>query len=267
MLSKAKELIDSISDKELSLNAASLSFYTIFTIVPSLMIILSVVSYSDFFTQKYLEIQELIISNLIPVNQEIILKHIDNFLEQSLKMSLFSFAILFVSSLLFFKNYEYVVNNIFKTEHRGFLRSLGVYFLIMVVTPVALIVVFSVSVFVISAIDSYPLMSWLEILPVVPTLVLWMLFFVLFKLSANIRVTVRSALISSLVVTVMFSIAKEVFIYYVFFNKSYTTLYGSFSILMFLFLWIYASWFIFLNGLKLCHYINTVEKNNNTLKK
>jgi membrane protein len=87
-----------------------------------------------------------------------------------------------------------------------------------------------------------------------------MLFFVLFKLSANIKVSIRSALISSLVVTVMFSIAKEIFIYYVFLNKSYTTLYGSFSILMFLFLWIYASWFIFLNGLKLCHFINSKEE-------
>ena len=69
-----------------------------------------------------------------------------------------------------------------------------------------------------------------------------------------------AALISSLVVTVMFSIAKEIFIYYVFLNKSYTTLYGSFSILMFLFLWIYASWFIFLNGLKLCRYLNNTSK-------
>jgi len=266
MLTSAKKLFDLLTDKELSLNAASLSFYTIFTIVPSLMIIMSIVSYSDFFEQKYLQIQEMILSNLLPVNQEVIMGYIDNFLKHSIKMSFFSFFILLISSILFFKNYEYVVNKIFKVDHRGFLRSLGVYFLIMVVTPISLVLVFSVSVFVVSMIDSYPFMTWLEILPLVPSLVLWMLFFVLFKLSANIKVSLRSALISSLTVTIMFSLAKEVFIYYVFFNKSYTTLYGSFSILMFLFLWIYASWFIFLNGLKLCNHLNTVEKNNNTLK-
>jgi membrane protein len=266
MLTSAKKLFSAITDRELSLNAASLSFYTIFTIVPSLMIIMSIVSYSDFFEQKYIQIQEMIITNFLPVNQDVIMGYIDNFLKHSIKMSLFSFVVLLISSLLFFKNYEYVVNKIFNADRRGFLRSLGVYFLIMVVTPVSLILVFSVSIFLISAIDSHPFMAWLEILPVVPTLVLWMLFFVLFKLSANINVTLRSALISSLTVTVMFSLAKEVFIYYVFLNKSYTTLYGSFSILMFLFLWIYASWFIFLNGLKLCNHLNTVDKNSNTLK-
>jgi membrane protein len=52
------------------------------------------------------------------------------------------------------------------------------------------------------------------------------------------------------------------FIYYIFLNKSYTTLYGSFSIVLFLFLWTYVSWFIFLHGLRLCNYINAIEKNN-----
>ncbi|MGD9654678.1 MAG: hypothetical protein AB7U44_05730, partial [Sulfuricurvum sp.] len=39
-------------------------------------------------------------------------------------------------------------------------------------------------------------------------------------------------------------------------NKSYATIYGSFSIVLFLFLWIYASWIIFVYGLKLCYLLN-----------
>ena len=56
----------------------------------------------------------------------------------------------------------------------------------------------------------------------------------------------------------VFSISNNAFIEYVFYNKSYTTMYGSFAIMMFLFLWIYVSWIIFIYGLKLCYMINRI---------
>jgi len=67
--------------------------------------------------------------------------------------------------------------------------------------------------------------------------------------------------ISSLIISLVFSMSKNAFIYYVFLNKSYTTMYGSFAILMFLFLWIYVSWIIFIYGLKLCYIIDGIYKN------
>jgi len=47
-----------------------------------------------------------------------------------------------------------------------------------------------------------------------------------------------------------------IFVYYVTFNKTYTTLYGSFSTIMFFLIWIYLSWIIFLYGVKFCYYLN-----------
>ena len=38
-------------------------------------------------------------------------------------------------------------------------------------------------------------------------------------------------------------------------------MYGSFAILMFLFLWIYVSWILFIYGIKLCYIIDRVYKN------
>ena len=74
-------------------------------------------------------------------------------------------------------------------------------------------------------------------------------------------------MISSLIISVIFSIAKNSFIYYVFLNQSYTTIYGSFAILLFLFLWIYVSWIIFIYGLKLCYIINRIYENRETKAK
>ncbi|WWW12312.1 YhjD/YihY/BrkB family envelope integrity protein [Arcobacter cryaerophilus gv. pseudocryaerophilus] len=52
------------------------------------------------------------------------------------------------------------------------------------------------------------------------------------------------------------SITKNLFIYYVVYNKTYTTIYGSLSTLLFSILWIYISWIIYLYGIKICHKLN-----------
>jgi membrane protein len=97
--------------------------------------------------------------------------------------------------------------------------------------------------------------SWFNIMAIVPYFIIWMLFFAIFKISINKRIHTKSALISSFITALTWNIAKYGFISYVFYNQTYTTLYGSFSILIFFFLWIYISWIIFIHGLKLCYLV------------
>ncbi len=245
-------------DKELTLFAASLSFYTIFSFIPLLLILMTILTSLESFSDIYLKIQDFIFANLLPVNSEIIMGHINSFLQNSVEMSSMSFIMLFVSSLLFFKNYEFIANRAFHAPKRSFLESVGVYFLMLILTPSALGAAFYITSYIASLIASNSLTSDLDILPLVPYIIIWVLFFILFKLSANIKVHFKAALISSLIVSALFSVAKSSFIYYVFLNQSYTTIYGSFAILIFLFLWIYVSWVIFIYGLKLCYIINRV---------
>lgn len=253
-----KFFISTFMDKELTLFAASLSFYTIFSFIPLLLIMMTVLTSLDSFSEIYLKIQELIFANLLPVNSEVIMGHINGFLQNSVEMSGMSFVMLFVSSLLFFKNYEFIANRAFHAPQRNFLESVGVYFLMLIITPTALGAAFYITSYVAQLMASNSLTSGLDILPLVPYIIIWLLFFILFKLSANIKVHFKAAAISSFIISVVFSIAKNSFIYYVFINQSYTTIYGSFAILLFLFLWIYASWVIFIYGLKLCYIINRV---------
>ena len=257
---KLKKLNDVVFERELTLDAASLSFYTIFALIPLLLILMTVLTSMDAFLDIYLEIQKIILTNFLPINHELIMGYVNDFLQNSVEMSLFSLFMLFVSSLLFFQNYEYIANNIFDAPHRDFFHSIGIYILMIMITPLSLAVAFSISAYIASAMAMNIYTSWLDILPIIPNIIIWVLFFILFKLSANIRVRFAAAFLSSFIVSVAFSIVKNMFIYYIFLNKSYTTLYGSFSIVMFLFLWTYVSWFIFLHGLRLCSYMNKRER-------
>ncbi len=253
--------IISFIDKDLTFYAASLSFYTIFTLIPLLLIVLTLFTSMPSFSDYYVKMQEFIFSNLMPVNSETLMGHINGFLQNSVEMSMISFVAVIVSSLLFFQNFEYIANKIFRAKERGIWDSVTTFWTLLTLTPIGLGVSFYITGYVASLMESSEYTSAIDILPFVPYLIIWALFFLIFQISANTKIHPKASLISSFVTSTIFSIAKNLFIYYVFYNKAYETMYGSFSILMFLFLWIYASWIIFVYGLKLCYIINRVYEN------
>ncbi len=260
IFSQMKIFVSSFVDKELTLFAASLSFYTIFTIIPLLLIIMAILTSLPSFADYYEKIQGFIFSNLMPVNSDTVMLQINGFLQNSSKMGAIGFVAILVSSLLFFKNFEYIANRIFHVKPRTLWESITTYWTLLTLTPIALGVSFYITGYIATLMASNSLTSGLNILPLVPYIIIWGLFFLIFQISANAKINPKASLISSFIVSIIFSVSKNAFIYYVFLNKSYTTMYGSFAILMFLFLWIYVSWIIFLYGLKLCHVIDEIYK-------
>ena len=261
LLTYIKFFTSTFVDKELTLFAASLSFYTIFTIIPLLLIMLTLLTSLPSFSEHYETIKIFIFSNLMPVNSEAIMEHIDGFLETSGKMGVMGFAMILVASLLFFKNFEYIANRIFDAQPRGLWDSITTYWTMLTLTPIALGISFYITGYIATLMASNTLTSSFNILPLVPYLIIWGLFFLLFQISANTKVNPKASAISSFIISIVFNLSKNAFVYYVFLNKSYTTIYGSFAILMFLFLWIYVSWIIFIYGLKLCYVIDGIYKN------
>ncbi len=251
-----KFFLTTFIDKELTLFAASLSFYTIFTIIPLLLIAMTLITALPSFGDIYLKIQEYIFSNLMPVNSEMVMKQINGFLENSSKMGVIGTAMIIMASLLFFQNFEYIANRIFKAQKRSLWDSITTYWTLITLTPIAMGVSFFVTAKIASMMAQSEYTSSINILPLIPYLITWGLFFVIFQIAANTKIDPKASAISSLITAIVFNVAKNGFVFYVVMNKSYTTMYGSFAILIFLFLWIYVSWIVFIYGLKLCHIFN-----------
>ncbi|MDX1295969.1 MAG: YihY family inner membrane protein [Sulfurimonadaceae bacterium] len=248
-------------DAELTYYASSLSFYTIFTIVPLLIIVLSLVTNMPSFAEHYGNIKSFIIDNLMPVHSDAVTGYIDSFMQNSVKLGTIGFIMVVVASLLFFDNFEYIVNKIFHSEQRSIWESITTYWTLLTLTPIALAASFYITTKVELFLSEHTSISaWINIMAMFPYLIIWVLFFVIYKISANVKVNTKAAAISSFVIAMVWSIAKNAFIYYVFINKTYATMYGSFSILLFFFLWIYVSWIIFVYGLKLCYLIDRAYK-------
>lgn len=239
--------------------AASLSFYTIFALLPMLLIIFSIVaSMPDF--KGYLEhFKNLIITSFIPTHSDIFLSYVDGFLNNSLKLGGMGLFYAFVTSILFFRNYQFIASKIFHSKIRSFWDSLSVYWTCMTLFPLGILFSMYFSAKAYLYLDSLGYTKVFSFLyGFLPYFITWTLFFILFKISANIQISTKNTLISSFVTAVLWSICKHGFVYYVFYNKAYMTLYGSFSIVLFLFIWIYLSWAILLFGMGLSRGINEV---------
>ncbi len=247
-------------DDNLIYYASSMSFYTIFTIVPLMMILLSVTMSMPSFKEHYVELKNFLIDNLLPVHSEVIPQYIDQFLANSGKLSAMGSFTIIVASMLFFQNYEHIVNKIFHTKARSLWDSITTYWTLLTFTPLAFGLSIYLSAKAMAMLDAYGVTPWFNLMTLLPYFIIWTLFFIIYKISPNTNVTTRAAFITSFIIAIVWTIAKNGFVYYVFYNKTYTTIYGSFSILIFTFVWIYVSWIIFIYGLKLCYLIDRAYK-------
>jgi len=180
--------ISTFFDKELTLFAASLSYYTIFTIIPLLLIMLTLLTSLPSFAEYYVSIKTFIFSNLMPVNSEAVMGHIDKFLANSAKMGVIGLIMILVASLLFFKNFEYIANKIFHAKPRALWESVTTYWTMLTLTPIALGASFYITAQLAIMIKSNTLTSGMNILPIVPYIIIWALFFLIFQIGANTKI-------------------------------------------------------------------------------
>ncbi len=247
-------------DPDITFYAASLSFYTIFTLIPLLLVSFSIIVRLPNFSEQYEKIKSFIFSNIMPASQDTVSAYIDTFLANTSKLGVIGFIFIVIASIMFFQNYEYIVGKIFKTKQKGFWSALTTYWTLITLGPMALAGSIYLSVKIQFLLNQSSYTSGIDFLSIFPYLIIWMLFFVTYKISTTVIIRFKAALISSFFASLIWYMGKNLFIYYTVHNKTYATVYGSFSTLLFFFLWLYLSWIIFLYGQKLCYLLNEEEK-------
>ena len=247
--------VDSFFNDDTTYYAASLSFFTIFSILPILALLIAIISsFSEF--DNYLDIFINYVFNLVnPTHSSDIIDALKNYVSNSSKLGFIGIIYMLFVFIMFIKDYEYIVNKIHKAKRKSIQFSFIFYSIFMATLPI----IFVISNILISLYESTLLKELLSYI------FSWIIFFALFKLSVNKHIDNKAAIISSLITLTVLSITKNLFIYYVIYNKTYTTIYGSLSTLLFTFFWIYVSWIIYLYGVKFCHKLNVRNKDNITI--
>ncbi len=239
-----KEFIKELLDPKLSFYAASMSWATLFFIIPLLVITLSVIIYTPLFSQFYQKIHTLIANSLVPTSSQQIMQLLDTFTANSYQMGYIGTLYVIVAAILFFRDFDYIVNDIFGRKRRGFFKALFIYGFMLMLIPIS--TALSIWLFTL-------LQSKIHFAPIfLQFIIAWFTIFIIYKVAPKEHIGFDVAAQSSFITTLVWHIAKSIFLFYILYNKTYTTIYGTISIIMFTFLWIYISWTIFLHGLQLC---------------
>ena len=268
MLRKTIGFLALFKDKEVMNHSAALSFHTVLSLIPILFVCFSVFTQIPSFDVYYDRIKNLIFTFLMPTQQELISSYLDTFLKNSVNIGIIGLVAMAFTSLAFFSSYDYTINRITKSEPRGLWHSISAYWTLLTLVPLGLGLSFYISAYIQKTLDDFKIgLNFFEILPFI---IIWALFFISFSSSLQ-KGNLKYLLITSLVSATVWYIGKNLFVYYVVYNKAYTNIYGSFSVLLFFFIWIYISWIIYLFGFKTYHYFslyveqnkgNNISKNN-----
>ncbi|ARJ57025.1 YihY/virulence factor BrkB family protein [Campylobacter cuniculorum] len=251
-------------DKEIMNYSAALSFYTILSLIPILFVCFSVFTQISSFENYYERAKQVIFTFLIPAQQDMVATYIDTFLKNSVNLGIVGLVAMAFTSLAFFSSYDFVVHRISKSEPRGLWQSISSYWTLLTLVPLGLGLSFYISGFIQKTLDDYHIgFNFFEILPFI---IIWALFFISYSSSLH-KGSVKTLALTSFVSSMVWYVGKNLFVYYIVYNKTYASVYGSFSTILFFFIWIYISWVIYLFGLKFYYELNCNPNEGNQVRK
>ena len=254
-----RDFFKDLLDDRLGFYASSLSWNTIFSIIPLLVILLYVFTTLPLFQEMYDKVQSLIFTNLLPTQSKHIMDSINTFIANSDKLGYVGAFYVTFAAIMFFKNYDYIVNDIFELPSRNIADAIKTYLILIITLPLMMGASFYTSNFIQTYLDKNTITSTIHLYSILPYTIVWSAFYIAYQLSANTKINKRAALISSFIASLIWYISKSGFIFYVMHNKTYTSVYGSISTVLFFLLWIYISWAIFLHGMRFCYLLDKSE--------
>ena len=244
----AAQVISTINDKSLYHYAASLSFHSVLALIPFLFISLSLFFQLPSFKEHSLAIQNFIASSLLPTNAEQFSSYLESFLSNSSHLGLMGVIAMIFTTVMFFTDFEYVITRLSATKPRSFFMRLSIFWTLLTLMPLGLAFSLWLSTFLNDFIKQLDMgINFFEILPYI---IIWAIFGITYGVCINRKLLIKDIFLSSFLASIGWNISKLLFVSYAFYNKTYTSIYGSMSILLFFFLWLYVSWIVFLFGLK-----------------
>lgn len=242
-------------------SAAALTYTSLFAVVPMLTLMYSMFSLVPAFQSVGAEVENWVFSNFLPSSGQEITQYLREFSVQARKLSFAGGVILVVTAYLMLSNIEKSFNHIWSTpgSRRG-LMSFLIYWAILSLGPLLLGAGMVINTYLLSIrliFDENAAIGFVgQLYALLPWLLTWVAFTLLFVAVPNCRVNARYAAIGGLMTTLMFQGAKALFGGLVSYT-SYNNVYGAFAVIPLFLIWIYLLWVIILLGAELVRSLET----------
>lgn len=240
-------LFDFLFDKELSIYSAALSFNIIFAFIPFLMLGFYIASFMPFFGDYILKVRSFLIENIAAVDQHTVEQYLQIFISNYEKIGLIGLLSALYANYIFLNMFDTVAQKVYKCEYRGAFASIFTYLIVFTLITA----VISIPMFLLVWLGSIGNVTQADIFPIQ----LFLCSFTIFKIIPNRQINYINAITAAIVSTAVIEALRSVFVYYIFYTKSYLTIYGSFATLFLFFVWINISSHLLLMSMKFCAYL------------
>lgn len=241
------------NQNKLTQAAGYLTYSTMLAIVPLIMVVFSIFSAFPVFNEVTGALKEFIFTNFAPSASDMVGQYIDEFVNNSKKMSAVGIISLIVVALMLINSIDRTLNSIWQdTSTRRIFTSFAIYWLILTLGPLLVGASIAASTYVKTMFETASNFSFgLKLLSFVPFLSTWFIFTLIYMVVPNKKVSIKHSAAGALIAAVFFTLGKQAFTWYIVTFPSYQLIYGAMATLPIMLLWIQLSWTVVLLGAQL----------------
>ncbi|MBF0171262.1 MAG: YihY family inner membrane protein, partial [Nitrospinae bacterium] len=246
------EIFDKFMRDDCPTYAASLAYTSLIALAPATAVTLSAISAFELSREAALNF---IFTRLLP-NEElsaVIEANVQTFAGNAVSVSAFGAFFLALFVIWGLNTVEWSFNMIWKVERsRPLMNKFISYWSAITFAPilVAVSLVASAKLRLVMESEAWEEYSYLQswTLKMLPFLLVWTAFFLVYRLIPNTTVRSRPALIGAVVGGTLFELAKGAFNFYLINYGTYQAIYGAIAIIPIFLFWLYVTWLIVLLG-------------------
>ncbi|MDX9739992.1 MAG: YihY family inner membrane protein [Gammaproteobacteria bacterium] len=237
-------------DDRCLMTATALSYTTLLSLVPLLVVVFSIVSAFPVFEAATATMQDFIFRNFLPAAGETVQQYVTGFMDKAGTLTGVGIVFLVITALMLMNTIDAALNGIWRVRKaRAMVAKLAVYWAALTLGPLLIAVSVLATTYVVGMsrfgeAAGAALVSWTPFLSTTLALTL------LYVLVPNRRIPFRYGVISAVLAAALFEVAKVGFAHYVASGPVYGTIYGALATVPLFLVWVYVSWAIVLLGVE-----------------
>lgn len=239
-------------EHDLIVRSASLTFYTLMSIVPVAALIFGMIKGFGMETNLHEYLVDRFPQYTVIIDN--VLHFANNMLARTRGgvVASFGFVVLIWAVMRVFGNIESAFNNIWEVKKsRSIARKFSDYMSVIFVTPILWIIANGIGLFIRNKLSTIGWVPWDLLYGLASLVLLWLMFAFLYLVMPNTKVKIRNALTAGIIAGTAFSIFQVAYVYIQSQLTSYNAIYGSFAAVPLFLIWLQTSWQIVLTGAEL----------------
>ena len=249
--------------------SSGITFNILINLIPFILLLLALVGTYLYNDQEVLDHIHAYLRDMVPAFDPKIMSNLMDVIQNRQIVGILGFIGLLWFSTWVFGSLRIALNTVFRVEKsRGIFRGIGID-LLMIILVGSLLLVSMILSSVVTFLQGYqgqiplvigPMIQW-ALKYVVPLLLTFCMFFLIYKIIPNKKIHFKPALQAALFTSLLWEFAKHLFTWYVVHLAQYSIFYGSFSASVILVVWVYYSSTILVVGGEFAYFL---EKDRTT---